>query len=228
MCGSFAGHMCRLGDVYRLAKLSIQRVCGCDELSLRGSTVLTCAVGQKHVQRCFSPPAWRPKEPKHAGKRSLWIARRRRDPLSQALLQPPGNGYLSVLGDAKHQSWILRWPGQTCERAYQGAVEWFGCVCKSVSLAGVVGAGQGSGVQDILTRSRDHVGCVGRGRAGVRGTRFGSCAPPSQKLLAASLSCIGASSASFDSARVLRPRDRVRLSPIRLPLGFEASCVDPA
>ena len=120
-------------------------------------------------------------------------------------------------GQARHVSGPIR--------ARSSGSDVFASQCRSQAWWELVRA---RGVQDILTRSRDHVGCVGRGRAGVRGTRFGSCAPPSQKLLAASLSCIGASSASFDSARVLRPRDRVRLSPIRLPLGFEASCVDPA
>lgn len=120
-------------------------------------------------------------------------------------------------GQARHVSRPIK--------ARSSGSEVFASQCRSQAWWELVRA---RGVQDILTRSRDHVGCVGRGRAGVRGTRFGSCAPPSQKLLAASLSCIGASSASFDSARVLRPRDRVRLSPIRLPLGFEASCVDPA
>lgn len=80
-------------------------------------------------------------------------------------------------GQARHVSRPIK--------ARSSGSEVFASQCRSQAWWELVRA---RGVQDILTRSRDHVGCVGRGRAGVRGTRFGSCAPPSQKLLAASLS----------------------------------------
>ena len=37
--GGFAGHMCRLGDMYSLAKLSLQRVH--EEVAMGGSAIAT-------------------------------------------------------------------------------------------------------------------------------------------------------------------------------------------
>lgn len=76
------------------------------------------------------------------------------------------------------------------------------------------GGWSGRGDQDTLTRSRDRVGCFGRGRAGVPRQSLGSAAPASQKLLAALLLHWGQRPATFlCPERVLRPRRRVCCPP---------------